>query len=583
MTIPAWFWPPSGATARGISLVPFGAGMAVPDWTTPTVWPFSLSGDAFAAGVSLAAGTPGLCGAAPDGSSGIWTLSWTGTAYHISSGGTLSSSGAMPSGRVYVGVSPSGHALASDGTVYSSGGASFGSFGASAWFLQSSGATLFSIVGASGVGTMTSGGASGFIAAPSAVATPSCLTVESGLPLAVAGWATAPALSGMAAAALDPQDAELMLAVGSGAAVLWTASGAYADNWSQTQALTGLVNLSAVAWTPAGTMALAPSVSSGVVQVLGYSAGVLSLLQSLAVSGACAVAVDGSSSYALVAQSGQSQIATLTYSGGSWTVGSPVTGLPGIAAVASYGSSGAVAAWTSGLAFLNLATGAWSVAVTASLPFAPQVLTVDRFLQVYAAGSGAVSLSSGTALLASGAWSGGIPTAIAVQQGRILLADTGADEIRIFALSASGVLSQQGSSALGLGAQVGLALSNTTLFAMGSGSTVTWGFSGTPFTLTSVVSGAAALWNGSTWTTAAMGVGHTPMCCTFDPSGNLWVGTAQNTLWSFTSGGAFLSSGSIPQYAGQSQSVPLGASSLLWSGGHLWCATSVPGVLVEIQ
>ena len=28
MTIPAWFWPPSGATARGISLVPFGAGAA---------------------------------------------------------------------------------------------------------------------------------------------------------------------------------------------------------------------------------------------------------------------------------------------------------------------------------------------------------------------------------------------------------------------------------------------------------------------------------------------------------------------------------------------------------------------------
>jgi hypothetical protein len=72
------------------------------------------------------------------------------------------------------------------------------------------------------------------------------------------------------------------------------------------------------------------------------------------------------------------------------------------------------------------------------------------------------------------------------------------------------------------------------------------------------------------------------MAICYDQSNNLRVATSQNTLWTITSGGTVLSSGAVPQYSTQPQSVPLGISSLLAFGAGVYGATSLSGTLVQV-
>ena len=169
-----------------------------------------------------------------------------------------------------------------------------------------------------------------------------------------------------------------------------------------------------------------------------------------------------------------------------------------------------------------------------------------------------------------------------MQQGRVILSVPAANTLYVFGQTPSGSWTQQASGALSLGASVGLALSETTLFCLGSGSTTTLGFSGTPFVLTPVVSGIVAQRSGGSWTTTGLGVGHTPSAIGYDASNNLRVVTTQNTLWTIASGGTVVSSGIVPQITQQDQSVPLGVSALLASPSGMYCATSIPGVMIEI-
>lgn len=585
MAIPAWFWPPSGAIARSASVASFGAGeIAVSDWSTPVIWPFSVSGDVFLSEITLASGVPGIAAIAANGVSGLATVTWDGVWRSLSSGGVVSASGSLPSGSVYVGCAApngSGLFLADTGSVYTTGATVLGSWPSPAWSVSWSGTTLLAL-NVSGMVTMNgSTGATGLIAFPGVIATGTCLTAGSGT-VGIGGYSVAATLSGAAAAALDPQTSTLMVSVGMGYALQWTSPGASGEAWSQIQELTGLGVLNSCAWRPDGLQLLATAYSSNAVQMLSYSASLLSLVQTLVLSGAVSVAIAGTSTNALIAQSGLSQITPITYSGGSWGTDTAITGLPGITAVAPIGSSLAVAAWASGLSFLSLATGTWSITSSAALPFAPTVLAVDPFLQVYVAGSGSLAVFSGSTYLGSGSWAGAAPTGIAVQQGRVCLAVPSDGLLYVYGRSGPATWSLQASAVLALGSFVGLGLSATTLFALGSGSTVTHGFSGSQFALTPVLSGAAAQWNGSTWTSTSLGVGHTPSACTYDVSGNLHVATIQNTIWSITSGGAG-TSGIVQQGPNQSQIVPLGLSALLASGGHLFAATSMPGEIVEIS
>ena len=588
MAIPAWFWPPSGAgdrpAARGIALAQFGAGMVVADWVSPVLWPFS--GGAFQSGITVSGLSYGFAGAVSDGASGAWAVTWDSNFRRITSGGVVSyTAGLVSPYTVSVGAAwcaGSGFALAASGTVYTSGGTSLASFPLPGRALVSSGTTMAVLMGASGVGLMNANtGATGFIAYPAGITSPTCAALASGNPLVLAGWSSAPLLSGMAAAALDPQDSTRMLAVGTGRVIEWLSPSGYADAWSQLQLVTGTATLTAMAWRPDGTQALAASPASGAVQVFSYTVGTIALAQTLSsISGACSVAVAGTSVNALVAQSGMSQVTPLTYAGSTWTTGAAVGGLAGIVAVAAYGASGAVAATSAGLQYLNLVGGTWSTGTTVALGFTPSTLAVDTYGQVYAAASGVVAMASGGSLLASGTWSGGTPSAIAVQQGQIALAIPTDGLIRMFGLSSSGALTQQSTTSISTNS-TGLGLSNTTLFVMQSSGTALYGFSGAPYYLTPVKSGAVSFWNGSSWTTASqMGVGHVPSAIGLDASGGVWAGTLQNTLWHISSGGTTLSSGTLTTYSGQTQSVPLCPSAIFVSGGT-YVATSIPGVLIQ--
>ena len=598
MSIPAWSWPLSGATARGVALVSVsGSIIAVPDWTTPTIWPFAIgaSGAVPRAAIVAATGTPGFGSAVSDGGAGasVSFLTYVGNLSYFS-GTTLSAPTVMPSGHVYVGLARNAsiaYGMASDGTVWNSSGALVGTWPTSGVAMAFSGSAstphMVSLLPASGVGTMTLAGVTGLIGFPSGLTTLSCLAAlpvqpASGQPVMVGGWSTAAPLSGVTAAALDPQNTALMLAVGSGKALLWSSPGPFDDAWSQTQAVSGLANLISVCWRPDGSQALACDPVSGVVQRLDYTLGTLSLGQTLAVSGAYSVVVNGDSINAIVSQSGQSQAMPLTFAGSTWSVGTPVTGLTGIGALATYGVSGAVAAVSGGVYYLNFFGGLWSRTASASLGFSPTAVATDQFGQVYAVASGAVALVSGTTLVASGTWAGGMPTAVAIQQGRILIAVPSDGLLRVFGRSASGVLSQQTQTTMSLGTNVGLGLSLTTLFVMGSGATQTYGFSGAPYVLTPVLSGGVSLWNGASWTTTALGVGHLPSALGPDVSGNVWVATIQNTLWQLTSGGTVLSSGIITQYPGQLQSSPISPSAILATSSGVFIATSIPGALVQV-
>jgi hypothetical protein len=585
MSAPEWFWPPSGATARGIALAPFASGMAVADWTEPVLWPYESG--ALGAALPVSAGPYGFAGAASDTSGGLWCVTWDGVLSHVSGGASSGAvSATMPSGQIYIGcayAAGSGFAVAASGNVYASTGTLLAAFPLPGRPIAASGGTILSCMSVSGIGTMNAGnGATGFVALPSGMTVMSCIAAASGFPLAAAGWANAAPLSGCAAGALDPQDALFMLGIGSGSAVLWSSPGIFADAWAQIQTVTGLASLSSVCWRPDGTQALAVSPVSGQVQVLPFTAGVLSAGQILSVSGACSTAIAGDSVHALVAQSGQAQATALTYTGSTWSTTTAVTGLTGIVAVAPYGASGAVAAVSGGIRYLNLSVGAWSLGALVAVPFVPTALTVDTFGQVYVAGSGAVAMASGAFLLASGTWAGAAPTAIAVQQGRIVMAVPGDSLLRVFGLSAPGTLSQQAHTALSLGASVGLALSTTTLFVGGSGATETFGFSGSAYALTPVRSGSVGFWSGSSWSTLGLGVGHLPSAIGLDASGSAWVTTKQNTLWQVSSGAVALSSGIVSQYPGQPQTVPISPSSVLAGASGVFVATSIPGVLVQV-
>jgi len=498
---------------------------------------------------------------------------------------------------VYVGLAiggPSGYpyAIASNGNFYGWPGLPVsGAFGSSAWFATASSGLLYTLQPAlSGVGTYNFIGAvSGLIAFPGAITNPTALLYSGGL-LALGGWQNAPALSGAAAAALCPITPTLMLGAGSGVLTVWTSPGQFSDAWAQTQRLTASVNnLTTISWRPDGVQALAAAPSAGNVQVFGNASNVMSLAQTLAVPSVSDVTVAGTSINAIACQSGLTHVTPLLYNLTSWVTGAVVSGLAGNFAAVPVGTSGMAVAHASGVAFLTVSGGAWTIISNLNPGFVPTAIAADSLGFIYAGGVGSIAqISSAGSLLASGSWTGAAPTALAIQQGRIIAAIPGDGLLRVFGLTSPGILSQQSTAGLSLGSQVGLGLSYTTLFALGSGATLTYGFSGTsfssgtPYVLSPVLSGAVATYSGSTWTTTPLGIGNIPSAMTFDASGSLQVATAQNTWWTIASG-AVQASGIVPQYPGQLQNVPLGAAALLASGGHLYAATSLAGVLIELE
>lgn len=595
MTAPAYYWPPSGAAARGIALAPFGAsGMIVADWTGLTVWPFfSTPGS-----VALASGTLlglGAAAAITDGASGLYAIPFGGTAtgasgapfWHVANGGSVTQTaiyfdGQHPNTGLAT-VSGSQYFVQTTGDIEQYPNVLWAVFPSAPRSLAASGATAYTLLAAGGeVGTYAYGAVStSGIALPAALANPSCLAVSGGSPLAVGGWAAAPTLTGAAALAGDPTYSSLMLGVASGSATLWSSASGNTDSWSVAQSVTGLANLSALAWVPNGVQALATDSASGVVQVLDYAGGVLSLAQTLALAGAGAIAALPSDTDALVCRPAANVVQPLTASAGTWSVSGTSLSLASPQSVVATGPGAAAVAFASGVAFLAQTGGIWSVAASAALAYPATLITADAFGRVYAAGSGAFAVFSAHTQVGSGTLASGAPSAMLIDSGRLVFAVPAASGLVVYGQTSASGWTQQ-AAVTGLPGLLALGSAGTTLFAGASAATTLFSFSGTPYQPQQIQAGALGVYNGSTWATGALGAGHYPTALAFDVSGNVRVACADNTLWTFTSGAAFAASGAVAPYTGQTTGTPMGFSALLASGAAVYAATSLAGVLAQV-
>lgn len=588
MTAPVWYFPVSGMTARSVAVSPYANGLVISDWTMPKLWRFAA--DHFLpTPFTLASGTPGIADVCSDGASGVWAVGYGGSIWHVTVAGVTTKTATITGAHVPVGAaftSIPGFVTA-DGNVYSSSATLLGSFGTPAWFATASGGTLYSMLpsGTPKIGTFTlPGGVTGGIALPASLASPTCLGIAPGMPLAVGGWSSAAPLSGAVGFTLDPTDNTKMLGITPGTAILWSAPDVQSNNWTQTQALSGLSTLAAASWVPNGASILTCSPVTNIMQVLNYIAGVLSAGQVLSINGAASVAVATDSLTALVARSFFNTIQPIINTVGTWSVsGAAISGIAGLSSVITGGDSIAYAGCTAGIAVLNQIGGVWSLGTTIPLNFAPTQLAVDPFGNVFAAGVSGIAMASGTSMIASGTWSGAAPTGLVVDQGRYIVATPGDGILRVFGQSGPTTLSQMASSAISLGSSVALGLAQTTIFAGGSGATSMYGLSGAPYSLNPVRTGALAYWDGATWTGVPLGIGHTPSCIGYDVSGNCCVATVQNDLYTVSPGGSILTSGIVAPYTGQAAGVPLGMSDFVNFNGHMYVTTSLPGAMAQVS
>lgn len=610
----------SQADIKSMALAAFGSsGIVLAVWYSKDAWLFSgvaessltqsaVSGVAVS-GASVNLNVSGFVAATSDGSSGAYLCQDVGALIHYASGGTLTGY-ALPSGMAFVGAHYSTgqsapYMVNASGALYVLSGATIvpvlpsSGFNSPSYLLAGSGSTLFSLLAsASGIGTFAlsslASGASGFISAPMTV--PTCLAVPSGgaYPLAAGGWTQAFIPSGFSSQALttDPQAQTVVLGAtsGAGALSLWTqgASGIF----SFTQAITGLSNPSFVTWNASGTQAMVCDPVSGHVYVAAYSLGVLSISQTLSVTGATQAAMTPAGDWAFITQKAQNQIQLLRNTG-VWAAAATIA-LSGANAVVSISPSGMAIGGSSGAVsgvFYATLTSAWALSSGASLGFVPGAFSEDTAGNLYAVGtsgaSGILAEVSGSTVVGSGSWVGSV-AGVLWEQGQIVVTDPTAALIRMFAPQYSYANSAisfvqtnayaQPSGTTGVGP---VDFSTPYLLVGGSSRTSIWQFAA-PYSLSAAQSGVASIYNGSGWASVSLGIGHVPEAMAFDPSGNISVVTLQNDLYTLAASGAIISSGAVTQDVNQLQTTPIGMSKLLWLNGHLYASSSLNEALIQI-
>lgn len=585
MAVPAWFWPTGGNTARTVGSALSSAGIVLPDWRSNTSYTFN--GVAFAAPVNGAASLyPGIAAITAGTAGDTWASTYNGPLLHLPGGAPTPSQTTMPA-NIYVGTAVAAadtYVVTSTGGLFDKTGVAIGpglSVGPT-WDLVAGASTLYTLRPATGfLGTYAAtGGATGSIALPAALATPYCVAA-SGTFVAVGGASVSALISGAAQTsfALNPANPTLLLGVDNGASSIWI--GSAANQWAFSTSISGTGTAVEAVWVPTGTQALVAAGSA--IEVLGYSAGTLSLLQTLALSDVTDVIVMPSSVDALAVQEGSAQLSTLSAVAGIWSITGAITGQTGVQCAAVLSPTQAVAGVAGSVLIIDLLSGVWTPLTNIGVPFNVSQIAVDATGIIYAGGisgaSGHLAVISGATVTGTGAWTGGI-SALVVEAAQVVIVDPTAVLIRTFGSDNGATWTQRMTQALPAGF-TGAGIAGQSVFISSTSSTEIFNF-GAPYSLVPVLTGAAGFWNGSAWTTGALGLGQVPSAITIDGGGNAHVATVQNNLYQVTAAGV-VTSGIVPQYVGQTQDVPLGVSSLCVSGAHLYAATSMPGVLVQVS
>ena len=603
---------------RSMAQTTWTSGLLFPSWKLDAAYLFS-------AGViqtTPLSGTVefGYPAAASDAASGAWTITFPGALTHYTSGGALTfyspgsgalftglttvTSGGLPfivdaSGYVYGFTTGLSGDVLSVSDIFSlsdifSIAASGGlqeilRFPVSPQGLVATSGALYTILAAlSGVGAVRSSGftesfSSGFVATP--MQFPTCLAASGSL-LAVGGWNPATIASGFSAIATNPTDNSLFVGItpSASALTLWHNSDGL-GNWTLSQTVTGVAAATALAWSPLGNTIFSASPTSGVVQVFNYAFGTVTKTQTIALSGAAAVAFTLNALNALVCQPTQNVVTPLTLSGSAW-VASGSLAIHDASSVLALSNVEAMIGFASGAVVAQYAGGVWSSGAVTALSFVPTQLTQDLSGNLIAAGT---SGSSGFVYTTgvTGSFNGSV-SGLLYRQDQIVIADGTNALLRVFSLN-NGTLTQKTSLAVAspLTALAAppladpLAYSVPVIAAASGVTSLVYFYS--PFTLAYQKSNEFSLYNGSAWTSTQLKIGHQPEALTFDPSGNVSLVTLQNELFTMSATGGIVSSGVIAQFSGQPQTSPLGLSSLQWINGSLFATSVLNETLVQLE
>lgn len=589
-------YPTPNNSIKSMALALLGSGLAVPAVHLNAAWAFNTTLAALTQ--TAASGTAIGLYAGYTGAAGVAT-----TAYMNQSDGNLvsvTSAGAvasfpMASGHTYVGtvyntVQLAPYVLGADGSIQTLvGGISMAAVGSGfgnvvAKSFATSGSTLFTalpVAGALGFFTLSgpTAGVSGSVAAPMTV--PSCVAASSGLAaVAVGGFNYNAISSGFTQLAVAPNGLSFGgVNSGAGLATTWAQLN---GTWTVNGSVSGLGNPAYIGWAPSGTNILASDPTAGAVKSLTYSLGTLTLTQTLSILGAGATSATSDSLHALVCQPSQGKITPLTASGLFWTSGTPFNvGTP--TSVLAYGTSGAIIGCSSGLALATMSSGGiWTIAATGAVGFIPGYLARDASGNIYAAGtSGASGLyaiaTSGLSVTGSGSFVGSV-SGLVLSQGQLALADAVAASIRFF----SGPPWAQQSVIAGPAGLDSIAYGNNHFFMAGSAQTTDWSFNG-PFSLSQNQVGVVSIYRLGAFSTLTLSGSAIPAALTFDPSGNVSIATTQNTLITISSGAVFIGSSGIAQQTNQPVTTPIGISSMVWVGGHLYASSSLCDAVIQIK
>ena len=603
MIVASYYRPTPNTSLKSAALAPMGFGALDAGLYGNDAWQLVLtSQNLYQTGANVTSGTSpyGYFSACADSASGAWAVQQSGALVHMPQPGAFTAynaSGQAPvwMGNAYAQTLATAYALASGGQIYAPSGSALvelsPAFGtAMVRGLSVSGSTLFTADAVSGnLGylslTASGTGTSGQSATP--MPFPTCLAASSGT-VAVGGYQYASFASGYSALTIGGDLQSIMVGVvsGTGTAGLYLL-GANPGTWTQNSAASGLGSSSNITWVPGGSQLLTADAVAGNIYVLTYSLGSLSVSGSLAVSGAGQIAAPSATS-ALVCQPSLNTVQPLTATAsGVWSASGAALAINQPKSICSYGSSGAIVGCASGLAFLTeSASGVWSVTATGSVGFTPSSLFVDAYSLIYAAAtsgaSGYYAIVSGTSTIVGSGTFAGSGSAIVALQGQTTVADGANNLLRTFGPGPNGYAQQtSGAAPTGVSSFALGALINGYQDLFVGGATQTWQYNYTaPYTPARTRQGMLSAYAGGSWSSYTLNIGCIPEALAWDASGNIWSAIYGNFLFSFTSGLALLSSGTVMQFPGQIQSTPNGISALAWSQGQLFGASSMNDSLV---
>lgn len=576
------------------SLAPYSGTIFLPVWADVDAW--YLSGSSLAqtplSGVALDT-KDGFAQAAGDGASGVWLTQFYDQLVHFPLSGAITpyrmpTSGVL-TGGIYNSTETSFYASDSLGQLWvapSSGTAVTPTFGTLAKFLGTSGTKLYTLLPTvSGLGVLT---LSSSAAGTSAVTLPGfadmiCLAV-SGTNVAVGGSTKVALGSGYTAVAMDPASGIYMTGVqsGTGTLVLYTSQGSGIYTETQTIATTGKPQ--DVAWAPDDVYAFTSDSTNGLLNVYLNTVGTLSHTQAITIAGATRTAIGPDNLRGLVSQAASNQVTALGFNASTWAVSGTVTGLASAGPIVFTGPLAASVGIASGISNLTSIGNVWSKASSGALPFLPTGLATDPFsTSIYACGSaggsGYAAIVNGTTLASSAAWTGSAD-ALLYTQGQLAVLDRTSTLIRVFGVVAGSLVAEVASETPPTS---GTSMTQSLSAVFIAGSDLYEYQYHAPYELRRSRSGAVGIYNGSTWATCSIGITGVPTAVAWDSNGNVSVATQQNALFTVASSGTLVSGAIIPQYNGQPQSVPLGISSLMYSGSALYASTALIDALLQVR